>query len=225
MHIYAFGSICRGDINPNSDIDLLAIVNYYDKRLDPQIFSIYSYKRIKEIWLEGNPFAWHLHKESQYIFSESRNDFLKELGSPQTYRDYLSDCEKFYDIFVQSKKLLSDQSTNKVFELSNIFLGMRNIATCYSLGCTFRPNFSRHSSLDIGEDSLKIPIEVYSCLENARILSTRGQGLQPHSHLVKQAIESLDLIDIWMVNLVEKARRYDKIYKQNCSSKTSSINN
>lgn len=35
MHIYAFGSICRGEIDKNSDIDLLAIVDGFDARLWP----------------------------------------------------------------------------------------------------------------------------------------------------------------------------------------------
>ena len=52
MHIYAFGSMCRGDISIGSDIDLLALVEKHDPRLDPGKFSIYSYKRIGELWLQ-----------------------------------------------------------------------------------------------------------------------------------------------------------------------------
>ena len=57
MHIYAFGSVCRGDVLPSSDIDLLAITEGHDSRFDPNNYSIYSYNRIKELWQEGNPFA------------------------------------------------------------------------------------------------------------------------------------------------------------------------
>jgi len=42
MHIYAFGSLCRGEIGLDSDIDLLAIVDQFDERLDQKLFSIYS---------------------------------------------------------------------------------------------------------------------------------------------------------------------------------------
>lgn len=65
MHIYAFGSICRGDVSPASDVDLLAIVDGYDERFSLDDYSIYSYDRIWEIWNEGNPFAWHLALESK----------------------------------------------------------------------------------------------------------------------------------------------------------------
>ena len=48
VHIYAFGSVCRGDLSIGSDVDLLALVSGLDARFDPDMFSIYSYKRIEE---------------------------------------------------------------------------------------------------------------------------------------------------------------------------------
>jgi hypothetical protein len=53
MHIYAFGSVCRGDISPGSDVDLLAVVEGHDARFSPDDYSIYSYERVREIWEEG----------------------------------------------------------------------------------------------------------------------------------------------------------------------------
>jgi len=38
-------------------------------------------------------------------------------------------------------------SNSKVFDLSTIFLSIRNIATCFSLGVKSQPNFSRNSAL------------------------------------------------------------------------------
>jgi nucleotidyltransferase-like protein/YCII-related domain-containing protein len=81
MHIYAFGSICRGEILLGSDIDLLALVDGYETRLDPDIFSLYSYGRVAELWSEGNPFAWHLFLESKLIFTADGSDFLNSLGA------------------------------------------------------------------------------------------------------------------------------------------------
>lgn len=43
MHIYAFGSICRGEVDSFSDIDMLAIVSGRDERFNPRDYSIYSY--------------------------------------------------------------------------------------------------------------------------------------------------------------------------------------
>lgn len=83
MHIYAFGSVCRGEIDNQSDIDLLAVVAGHDDRFDSSIYSIYSYNRLKELWKEGNPFAWHLASEAKIIFSSNGEDFLSQLGIQQ----------------------------------------------------------------------------------------------------------------------------------------------
>src|SRR5271154_5811163 len=99
MHIYAFGSICRGEVTPGSDIDLLAITEGHDPRFDPATFSIYSYARLRQIWQEGNPFAWHLCLESRLLFAEDSVDFLRALGTPHPYREVVRDCEKFANLF------------------------------------------------------------------------------------------------------------------------------
>jgi hypothetical protein len=121
MHLYAFGSICRGEILETSDIDLLAIVNGYDERLDPKIYSIYSYKRIREIWSEGNPFAWHLHLEARSLFLSDGVDYLKRLGNPSRYTQCEIDCRKFLQLFFSSKVSLLNSSDSIVFDLSTIF--------------------------------------------------------------------------------------------------------
>ena len=95
MHIYAFGSVCRGEIDYGSDVDLLAIVDDHDGMFDPNIFSIYSYKRIKELWKEGNPFAWHLAKEARLLYSIDYDNFIESLGNPNRYDRTKADCEKF----------------------------------------------------------------------------------------------------------------------------------
>lgn len=102
MHIYAFGSLCRGEITTESDIDLLAITNGFDERLSRNIFSIYSYSRIEEIWKEGNPFAWHLHIESKLIYSSTGDDFIKSLKTPNKYTKGLQDCQKFHLLYKDS---------------------------------------------------------------------------------------------------------------------------
>ena len=46
MHLYAFGSVCRGDINYDLDIDLLALVSGHDARLNPaEVFHLFSCRR------------------------------------------------------------------------------------------------------------------------------------------------------------------------------------
>jgi hypothetical protein len=176
MHIYAFGSICRGDISVDSDVDLLALVQGRDSRLNPEKFSIYSYTRIYELWKSGNAFAWHLSLESRLIYSADGSDFLKSLGSPSKYSGGPADCARFRDIFESSFLSVRTGSPSLVFELSTIFLALRNIATCYSLARTKSPTFGRDSARKVGPKSLDINEKVYYLLMQARLLSTRGAG-------------------------------------------------
>ena len=113
MHLYAFGSICRGDLDQLSDVDLLALIDKPDDRLDSNKFSIYSYKRIKELWYAGNPFAWHLWAEGRLLFASDKTDFLKNLGEPLKYNDVLKDCEKFLALFNYSVNALISGSCSR----------------------------------------------------------------------------------------------------------------
>ena len=176
MHIYAFGSICRGDISVDSDVDLLALVEGRDSRLDPDKFSIYSYKRISELWSSGNAFAWHLALESKLIYSEDGGDFLKRLGRPSEYVGAAEDCRRFREIFESALFSVQEGTPSLVFELSTIFLSIRNIATCYSLATLPTPTFGRDSARKLGSRSISISDTVYSTLMRARLLSTRGLG-------------------------------------------------
>jgi len=207
MHIYAFGSVCRGDISPGSDIDLLAIVEGYDSRFDPDNYSIYSYKRIQEIWKEGNPFAWHLSLEARILFSSDKSDFLSSLGGPALYRNCVRDCDKFFSLFREARISLENNSTSKVFDLSMIFLSIRNIATCFSLGVLKRPDFSRHSALHLGDHSLRIPPKPFEILERSRILCTRGHGSKIITDEAEIAFAQFPQIGQWMVSLVMEAKR------------------
>ncbi len=217
MHIYVFGSICRGDLREGSDIDLLALVEGYTTRLDPDTFSIYSYGRISDLSAEGNPFAWHLFLESRLVFASDQSDFLKSLGSPEEYVNCARDCEKFYSVFEDASASISLRATTKVFELSTIFLSIRNIATCFSLGTRAEPDFSRHSAQHLEKNSIPLPSDAYSVLERARILSTRGIGENIPDAEVDLVLDALQDIKKWMENLLSQACAYERIPKSDGS--------
>lgn len=176
MHIYAFGSICRGDISPDSDVDILALSEGHDTRLSSDRFSIYSYKRITELWQAGNAFAWHLSLESKLIYSEDGVDFIKDLGSPSAYTRAADDCARFSAILDDALACIKRGTPSLVFELSTVFLALRNIATCYSLATSSTPTFSRHSARRIGPRNAPVSNGIYDLLMRSRILSTRGIG-------------------------------------------------
>ena len=209
MHIYAFGSICRGDVSPNSDVDLLAIVDGHDERFNPNDYSIYSYRRIKQIWADGNPFAWHLASESRLLFTSDKTDFLCSLGAPGRYERALEDCLKFYALFAEAKRSMETNASTVIFDLSTIFLSIRNFATCFSLGALDQPEFSRKSAIRIGEFSLEIDKRAFACLERARILSTRALGSPINEAELGTITQEFPAIQAWMDRLLRKIKGYD----------------
>jgi hypothetical protein len=206
MHIYAFGSICRGDISFDSDVDLLVIVEADDPRFDRNIYSIYSYEKIRALWQEGNPFAWHLALESRLLFSSDSQDYLKGLGRPEQYKRCLQDCEKFFALFQDAYASISVSRASGIFDLATVFLSIRNIATCFSLGVIKRPDFSRNSARQLGAENVPLVEQEYCILERARILCTRGIGIAISDEEISIAIRNLDDVYKWMSNLVEKAK-------------------
>lgn len=205
MHIYAFGSICRGEITVGSDVDVLAITVGLDSRFDPDVYSVYSPERLKQLWLLGNPFAWHLALESRLLFASDGKDFLRDLGQPARYTGVVHDCEKFFRIFNEARSALHAGTVSPHFELSTIFLAARNFATCYSLGGkTKKPDFSRNSALRLAEDSIPVSSGVYSTLQLCRLLSTRGMGITPEPIDITEAVSQLQDVETWMVSLLKR---------------------
>ncbi|EWH06172.1 nucleotidyltransferase [Pseudoalteromonas lipolytica SCSIO 04301] len=203
MHIYAFGSVCRGEVDTSSDIDMLAIVSDYDSRFNPSDYSVYSYERINDLWNQGNPFAWHLFLESKLVYSQDDIDFLKSIGEPNRYKSGVEDCEKFYEIFLSAKESIDGSDLTEIFDLSSVFLAVRNFATCYSLHSKLTPNFSRNSARNLGNHSITIDASTYSLLERARVLCTRGSGEILNSGEIGQAKKSLGEIDSWMKGVLK----------------------
>lgn len=211
-HLYAFGSICRGEIDKSSDIDLLACLSEPNPGIDSKRFSIYSHQRIQELWEEGNPFAWHLHLESKLLHSSDGEDFINNLGSPSRYSKSIEDCEKFRSLFLESFNSLATKTNSPTFDISCMFLATRNFATCYSLGFG-NPVFSRYSPLLI-DNRLLMSEKEFDVYVRARILSTRGYG-KPLSNIDIDSIkESSESIISWMSDLADTYLSPELLYER-----------
>lgn len=210
-HIYAFGSICRGEIDASSDVDLLAITEDIDPRFDPNQYSIYSHARMDRLWKQGNPFAWHLYMEARLIYASDKCDFLKSRGKPSKYQDGVKDCKKFRDIFLSAVQSLEQNNQTEIYDLSIVFLSMRNFATCYSLHGDASPNFSRHSAKGLGENRIELPKNTYILLERARILCTRGKGSILSDNEIQEVRSSFRIIKKWMDSIIERLIQNERI--------------
>lgn len=213
MHIYAFGSVCRGEVDITSDIDMLAIVDGYDTRFSPSDYSIYSYERIIELWKQGNPFAWHLYLESRLVYSQDDIDHLRRIGQPSVYKTGMADCAKFHEIFLSAKKSIETSNLTEIFDLSSVFLAIRNFATCYSLHSEINPDFSRNSARNLGAKSIPLDEPTYTSLERARVLCTRGLGEILGRTEIDKAKSALSEIDSWMMDMLEnmKSGMYERV--------------
>lgn len=199
MHIYAFGSVCRGEIDRGSDIDLLACVDGSAPQIDLNKYSLYQYERLREMWNEGNPFAWHLHLESKLLFTSDGMDFLASLGKPAPYSKGNADCAKFQQLFDRSYGKLIESSNSATFHLSCVFLAVRNFATCRSLSLG-QPIFSRNSPLLV-TPSLDIDLSAFSVLTRARLLSTRGYGENLTDDEIATTTKAISVVPQWMASL------------------------
>lgn len=199
MHIYAFGSICRGEVDWGSDVDLLACVDGPAPQIDPEKYSLYRYERLQALWGEGNPFAWHLHLESKLLFSSDGSDFLGDLGVPARYTAGDSDCAKFKLLFDNSYEAIRQSTNSSTFHLSCMFLAVRNFATCHSLSLG-SPIFSRTSPLLVSP-RLDIDSVAFSILTRARLLSTRGYGENIMQDEIATAIKEVTAVPQWMQTL------------------------
>ena len=213
MHIYAFGSVCRGEVDISSDIDMLAIVNGYDSRFNPSDYSIYSYERIHDLWKQGNPFAWHLFLESKLVYSQDDIDHLRSIGEPSAYKTGIADCEKFREIFLSAKNSIENSDLTEIFDLSSVFLAVRNFATCYSLHSEINPDFSRNSARNLGAKSIPVDEPTYTSLERSRVLCTRGLGEILGRTEIDKAKSALSVIDSWMMDILKimKSGIYERV--------------
>lgn len=207
MEFYAFGSLVRGQIDISSDIDLLILKKLGEKLpdVDKEKFSIYSYERISELWEEGNPFAWHLFIESKCVYTEEKVPFLSSLGRPGEYKDLLIDLNKFYTLFLESRKSIIENPHSIDFDFSMIFLAIRNFASCFSLGVLKQCEFSRDSALKIGEYSIHISNATYSRLRQSRLLSTRGIGELITENEATMVASEFSMIENWFNKLLSIA--------------------
>lgn len=209
MHIYAFGSICRGELDEGSDIDLLACVESRAAQMDNNRYSVYQYARLRELWKEGNPFAWHLHLEARLLFAANGDDFLLGLGEPQPYLAVQADCAKFQALFERARWELERGDNSATFHLSCIFLAIRNFATCHSLALG-KPVFSRRSPL-IVEPDLMMSERDFGTLTRARLLSTRGFGVRLSGEDIVHACKAIAGVPQWMETL---RSRHERVQQQ-----------
>ena len=136
------------------------------------------------------------------LFSEDGNDFLKSLGTPSRYSNCFADCKRFFRLFEDAASSLEADAHSTIFDLSTVFLSIRNFATCYSLGKALKPDFSRHAALSMRDFPVPLRSQFHRVIERARILCTRGYGTTITVTEISLVKASLSLVHDWMESII-----------------------
>ncbi len=172
MWIYVFGSLARGEIDTNSDVDTLCICNNHEKSLVPKKMQNYSEAYLKEIFDSGELFAHHLYLESKLVHSSDGVDIIRKMGKPAPYENWEDDFKAFIEVaFFSISEILTKGQT--VFRKGLLYMSLRDIAMIYSQIKMNAPNFSKYSPYQT-DISLDVDADDYESLRMCRISSTRG---------------------------------------------------
>ncbi len=146
ISVRLFGSMARADADTNSDLDILAVLNSSLKDFDLNSlrceveklfnrrvsFSLYSRRRLSELFTEGHLFAWHLYLESLPITVEGFNDWVEDLGTPAGYGAATKDVESLVEILRSVGPAVEKCPRNAIYEAGVMYVCLRNIALCAS---------------------------------------------------------------------------------------------
>lgn len=218
--VFVFGSVGRAQHDNLSDLDVLAVVedgkgkvshlvvaNYVPKNLKGLKLSIswYGKNRLKEMFENGELFAWHLYRETIPLFDPEH--FLNSLGAPSSYSEAVTDVLSFQKILTEIPNQVLKHHSNSVYEAGLIYVCLRNISmAASSVLCEF-PDFSRYSPFNLsGFLPCPISIREFKILMDCRMASQRGSN-PPQCMNSDFVLDIFRRIEPWIANLVSKLQK------------------
>lgn len=174
--IYVFGSICRGESTPTSDVDVLVVPFEVERSRFPQHWSVYSSELLSEYFKAGRLFAWHLHLEAKCIFSPRSESFLASLGPPAPYSTIMDDLDDLEALLKEARDELAAGTENVIYELGIAYTAIRDLAMSASWSLLANPCFAVDAPYRLPLDP-PIQRDIYHQTMVARHASTRGSQL------------------------------------------------
>jgi hypothetical protein len=176
---YIFGSVCRGEPDPGSDIDVLAICDQPKASQElPASWSVYSPRRLRQLFKRGTLFAWHLYLEAVPIWPRGKTGFLKRFGPPGTYRGAKREISDLGEILCTAVTELKRGSKSEVYEFGVIALACRDTAMAAAPMLTGRFDFSRYAPLRLPAGRFPLTRREFDYLLVCRRATTRGAELR-----------------------------------------------
>lgn len=185
-----FGSQARGNADAKSDFDVIAVVldvTSIDKnalaaevssRLEVEVgLSIYSENRIRVLWREGSPFAWHLHLQSRAVLGTIPDYF--RWAPPAPYVDAAMDCSLMRGVLQSSRRRLAARVVGSdCYEAGLMYVCARNIGMFASSRLLGEFDFSRYAPYALSNAfRLDLNLGLYEQLVTCRHATTRGRAV------------------------------------------------
>lgn len=199
--IYVFGSLCRGDSTPTSDVDVLVVPFEVESPQFPYGWSVYSPELLSEYFKNGRLFAWHLHLEAKCVFSPRGVPFLASLGPPAPYSTTFDDIDDLERLLNEALNELTTGTKNIIYELGIAYTAIRDLAMSASWSLLESPCFAADAPYRL-PIAPPLPRATYHEAMLARHASTRGTQLNFNPTDTASAVTEASL-EGWVASLRE----------------------
>ena len=195
MWLYVFGSTVRGEVDAQSDVDVLAVVEHKHYQGDlPKSFLVYSRPELEAVFNRGDLFSHHLASGSRLIYSHDGSDVISVLGAPAPYSSGWKDFESFCEIADAALAQLRRGSNCMVFDCGVLYMAVRDVAMILSYHGDGAMTFSKYAPYAV-DPRLSLPPDAYETLKRCRAASTRRAECAEFDELSE---EELSTIDNWL---------------------------
>lgn len=205
---YVFGSVCRGEPDPGSDVDVLVISNEPSAARElPAAWSLYSPRRLRQLFARGTLFAWHLYLESVPVWPRGAPGFLKRIGPPAAYvgaRREIADLQKILRSAVAE---LERGTLSPVYELGLIALACRDTAMAASPTLAGHFDFSRHAPLALLSARFPLTRRQFDYLLSCRRATTRGGEFSRNARIEQQVKARSTALCQWSAQVFDRISR------------------
>lgn len=204
---YVFGSVCRGEPDPGSDVDVLVISDQPGAARElPTAWSIYSTKRLRQLFARGTLFAWHLYLEAVPIWPRGEPGFLKRIGPPAAYAGAKREISDLQKILRSAVTEIEHGTPSPVYEFGLIALACRDTAMAASPVLAGHFDFSRHAPLALSAARFPLTQRQFDYLLACRRATTRGGEFSRNIRMEEQVKARSAALCQWSIRILDCIR-------------------
>lgn len=203
---YIFGSVCRGEPDEGSDVDVLVVAENGRAHLNlPAAWSCYGRNRLRILFRRGTLFAWHLYLESVQLWPLGPGGYLKKIGPPKPYTGAIREITDLQHILLDASKELLGGTQSPVYEFGLLALACRDAAMAASSTLVGQFDFSRYAPLHL---PARFPLSKaqFDYLLKCRRASTRGDDLRRRPQVERLIISRLPKLKTWCATLLYRVK-------------------